>query len=153
MGRPLSLLRDCAGMAAVELALAAPILAAVVLGLIDISTSYSEKMRLEQIAHRTIERVQVSQFKTSMETTLETEAQTEAGTGSTADLTYWLECNGTKMTATSAWAAGCAPTQIIGRYVQVDVQKPHTPMFFSRWAGSNTNGSIVLHGVAGVRIQ
>ncbi len=46
-------------------------------------------------------------FKPADETTLETEARTEAGTGSTADVTYWLECNAAKMSGASAYAAGC----------------------------------------------
>ena len=140
-------------MAAVELALAAPILASMVIGLVDISMSYSEKMRLEQVAQRTIERVQVTQFKTSMETTFETEAQTEAGTGSSADLIFWLECNGTKMTGASAYTTGCTAGQTIARYVQVDVQKNFSPIMLSRFMNANANGSITLHGVAGVRIQ
>ena len=103
MARLSILLRDTAGAAAIELAMLAPVLAAMVVGMIDISTVCSDKLRLEQVSQRMIEKVQQSGFKASMETAIETEAQAGAGAGSVADLTYWLECNGVKMTGASAY--------------------------------------------------
>jgi Flp pilus assembly protein TadG len=150
MGRLAFLAREDRGSVTIELALIAPILAALLIGLVDLSTAYSNKLRLEQIANRAIERVQQNGFDTSWETTLEAEAAAAGGSGATADLTYWLECNGTKV---GTYTAGCASGVPTARYVQVEVVKSHTPIISARFAASNTNGTITVRGIAGLRIQ
>lgn len=145
--------RDNAGSVTIELALLAPLLAGMLIGLIDLSTAYSDKLRLEQVANRTIEKIQQSGFSASMETALETEAETESGTGADADLTYWLECDGVKMTGSSAYTNGCADGEENARYVQVRIQKNHTPMIMARFSRSNTDGTMTVFGTAGIRIQ
>ncbi len=154
MIRHLKLARDSAGTATIELAMLAPILAAMLIGLIDIGTSYSDKLRLEQIANRTIEKIQATTFTTSMKDDLETEAETVAGTGAVATLTYWLECNGTKMTGTTAYTAGCADGEAYARYVQLAIQKNYRPLIMGRFFRTvNSDGTITVHGAAGIRIQ
>ena len=154
MARRLTLARDRTGTATIELALLAPVLAAMLIGLIDVATSYSDKLRLEQVAQRTIEKVQASTFTTSMKTALETEAETAAGTGSDAVLTYWLECDGTKMTGTTAYDAGCADGEAYARYVQLAIQKNYKPLIIAKFFGpTNPDGTITVHGTAGIRIQ
>jgi Flp pilus assembly protein TadG len=147
-----ALARDQRGAAVIELALAAPLMATLLIGLVDLSTAYSDKLRLEQVAQRTVEKVQQKSFKPADETTLESEAQTEAGSGATADVTYWLECNGVRQTGSSAYANGCSSGQENSRYVQVDIQKTYTPIILARFAGSSTTGTFTLHGIAGIRI-
>lgn len=153
MTRLSTLARDAAGTVTIELALLAPILATMLIGLVDLSTTYSDKLRLEQVANRIIEKVQQGSFTTGMETTLETEAEAAAGTGSDADLTYWLECDGVKMTGASAYTNGCSDGQAYARYVQLDIQKTITPVILARFSGSNADGTITVHGIAGIRIQ
>ena len=148
-----SFARSDTGSVTIELALLAPLLAAMLVGLIDVSTAYSNKLRLEQVANRTIEKVQQKGFITAMEADLETEAETEAGTGANADLTYWLECDGVKMTGTSGYTNGCADGEENARYVQVRILKDYTPMIMARFASSNTDGTITVSGTAGIRIQ
>ena len=148
-----SLARDRGGAVTIELALITPVLAAMLLGLVDLSGAYSHKLRLEQVAQRIVEKVQVGTFTTGMETTLEAEAVTAAGSGSSAELTWWLECDGVRMTGSSAYTNGCANGQAYARYVQMDVQKPYTPYITARFAGSNTDGTFTVHGIAGIRIQ
>jgi Flp pilus assembly protein TadG len=145
--------QDEAGTATIELALLVPILAAMLIGLIDLSTAYSDKLKLEQVAHRAIEKVQQTGFTVSKKAALEAEAVAAAGTGATATLTYWLECNGTAMTGSSAYTNGCSSGQSYARYVEIDVQKTYTPIIMSRFAGANANGTFTLHGEAGIRIQ
>jgi Flp pilus assembly protein TadG len=149
----MSLLRDRAGNVTIELALLAPILAAMLIGLIDISTAFSDKLRLEQVAQRTVERVMQNSFSTSQEATLEAEAAAAAGSGATANLTFWLECNGTPMTGSSAYTAGCASGEPYARYVQIEIEKSYTPMILSVLGGSSMDSDIELSGVAGIRIQ
>lgn len=145
-----TLARDSAGTATIELGLVAPFLAALLIGLIDLSDAYSDKLRLEQVAQRTIEKVQQHGFTVSMETTLEAEAEAAAGDGSDADLTYWLECNGTRATD---YTAGCAEGEAYARYVQLDIQKNFAPIIPAHFASSNEDGTFTLHGIAGIRIQ
>ena len=154
MARRLTLAGDRSGNATIELALLAPILVGLLTGLIDVGTSFSDKLRLEQVAQRTIEKVQASSFTVSMQTALETEAEAAAGTGSDAVLTYWLECDGTKMTGTSAYAAGCADGEAYARYVQLAIEKNYRPLIIGRFfRNRNTDGTITVHGAAGIRIQ
>ena len=153
MMKRMALLRDNAGTATIELALLAPILAAMLIGMIDLSTAYSDKLKLEQVAQRSIEKVQQTGFTVAKKPTLEAEAAAAAGTGATATLSYWLECNGVKMTGASAYTNGCSSGQAYARYVELDVQKTYTPIIMSRFSGANTNGTFTLHGIAGIRIQ
>ena len=56
--RLLRSLRDSdSGVAVIELALTAPVLAMLTIGLVDISNGMSRKLALEQGAHRAIEKI------------------------------------------------------------------------------------------------
>ncbi len=152
MARLNLLARADRGAVTIELALIAPILATMLIGLVDIGTAFSHKLRLEQIANRAIERVQQAGFdETTMEATLEAEAIAAAGTGSTAALTFWRECAGTRATT---YLGTCTSGQSTARYVQMEVVKSHTPIIAANFSGaSNTNGTITVRGVAGIRVQ
>ena len=154
MARFSSLARDLRGAVTIELALIAPILGAMLVGLIDLSTAYSNKLRMEQIAQRTIERVQAVGFDTSYEATLEAEAiaaATAAGlTGATAELTWWLQCDGTKK---ASYTDTCTGTQAPARYAQLDIQYTFAPILVHRFSSSNADGTLTVHGIAGLRIQ
>lgn len=142
------LLRDRAGTVTIELAMVAPILAAMLIGLIDLSNAYSAKLRLEQVSQRTIERVMQTSFKVADAATLKTEAEAAAGTGTTATVTYWLECNGVKKTGSTpaaAYASGCQDGEQYARYVQVSIAKSHSALIW--------NQSWNITGVAGIRVQ
>ena len=148
-----SLWRESAGNVTIELALLAPILGAMLIGLIDLSTAYSDKLRLEQVAQRTIEKVMQKSFKVADVAGLETEAEAASGAGSNATVTYWLECNAAKMTGASAYTAGCASGEQYARYVQIEITKDYTPIILSSTVGTGMNGNITLTGKAGIRIQ
>ena len=148
MKRLSSLLRDSAGTVTIELAMVAPILAAMLIGLIDISHAYSTKLRLEQVAQRSVERVMQNSFKVADAATLKAEAEAAAGSGAVATVTYWLECNGTPVTgstAAAAFASECSEGQQYSRHVQVSIVKTHTALIWERtWN---------ISGVAGIRVQ
>lgn len=147
--RRLRIFADESGASIVEMGLAAPILATMLIGMIDLSYAYSHKLQLEQAAQRTIEKVQISSFKTTDMPGLKTEAETAAGTGSTAMVTVWLECNGTK----KAFTDSCNTGEAYARYVSVEVARNYDPFFPWRWAGANSNGTVTLEGRAGIRVQ
>ena len=154
MRRLASLMRQDGGAVAIELAIAAPVLAMMLIGLVDISTSYSTKLRLEQIAQRTVEKVQATEFKPADEEDLEAEAQVaaeEAGfEGATAAVTSWLECDGA---VASSSTTPCTDGQVSARYMQLDIQHTFAPVIAARFTNSNADGTMTVHGVAGVRFQ
>ena len=146
------------GNSVIEIALIAPVLATLLIGMVDISRAYSAKLQLEQAAYRAIEKVQGYQTSESTYSTLKTEAASAArndGFTTVADtdvvIDYWLECNGTRQ---STYDSVCTGGQTNARWVTVDIPATFTPMFQSRrWPGANSNGTFTLHGKAGLRTQ
>ena len=148
-----NLRRDERGAALVEMGLAAPVLAFLLIGMVDLSRGYSAKLQLEQIAQRTIERVQNTDYAESQKSTLQAEAAAAAGVSTSAvTVNSWLECNnsGTKLSFTASCADEDDP---YARYVEVSIDKTYTPMFKTKFAGSNADGTFTLNGKAGVRVQ
>ncbi len=58
MRNPFLIFRDERGTSIIEMALAAPLLATFLIGMVDLSRAYSAKLQVEQAAQRTIEMVQ-----------------------------------------------------------------------------------------------
>lgn len=154
-----ALLRDNRGASIIELALAAPFLATLVIGMVDVSQGYSAKVKLTQAAQRAIEKAMQGEKTTDLYDTLQQEGADAAGVATSAvTVKYWLECDGVNQnTSTSTMAADydktCNTGQTIARYVNIDITKTYTPMFATHWLGSNSDGSFTLHGKAGVRVQ
>ncbi len=144
--------RDEGGTSIIELALVAPILATLLIGMVDLSRAYSRKLMLEQAAQRAIEKIQQYQSTTSTYGTLQTEAAAAAGVPTTdVAIDFWLECNGTRA---ADYNTVCASGQTYGRWVSVDITGTFTPMFASRrWPNANPDGTFTIHGVAGMRTQ
>ena len=153
-----SLARDEGGASIIEMGLMLPILASLLIGMVDISRAYSAKLQLEQSAYRAIEKVQQYNTVESTYDTLRTEAGNAARAAGFTDVTdndvtidYWLECNGTRQTD---YDTVCSSGQTYARWITVDITAKFTPMFSSsRWPGSNTDGTYTLHGKAGLRTQ
>ena len=140
------------GNSIVELAFVAPILTTLIIGTIDLSTAYSAELALEQVAQRTIERVQSDSYQTSHNTTLETEAEAAAGTGSNATVTSWLECSGdgVKLNFNTGTCGAGVP---YARHVEIEVTKPFDPMFGAYFPGASAGGTVTLDATAGIRVQ
>ena len=153
-----SLARDDRGASIIEMGLMLPILASLLIGMIDISRAYSAKLQLEQSAYRAIEKVQQYNTVASTYDTLKSEAASAANsagfssvTASDVTIDYWLECNGTRA---SDYNTNCTSGQTYARWITVDITAKFTPMFSSsKWPGSNTDGTYTLHGKAGLRTQ
>jgi Flp pilus assembly protein TadG len=146
------LARDDRGASIVELALVAPVMASLLIGMVDLSRAYSHKLKLEQAAQRAIEKVQQYQTTTSTYGTLQTEAAAAAGvpTGNVT-IDFWLECDGTRA---GNYDSVCTNGQTYGRWVSVEINGTFSPMFRSRrWPGANTDGTFTLTGKAGMRTQ
>src|SRR5437899_7057825 len=144
MRRTKSLSADERGNSFVEMALVAPIFAALFVGMVDLSRAYSARVDLEQAAQRTIEKVQISNYQQSDDTTLKSEAETAAGAGSTATVTEWLQC-GTSTTQLDYASGTCASGVATARFIQVSITKSFTPLFTSSvFANKNADGTVTL---------
>jgi Flp pilus assembly pilin Flp len=152
------LAQDDRGASIIELALVAPILASLLIGMVDLSRAYSHKLLLEQATQRSIEKVQQYQASSSTPVLLKAEtvaAAQAAGFASTTDadvtVDFWLECDGVRA---ADYNTTCPNGQNYGRWVSVDLRGTFSPMFRSRlWPGANTDGTFTLHGQSGMRTQ
>ena len=155
---------DERGASIIELALTAPFLAALVIGMTDLARAYSYKLLIEQAAARTIEKVEQQQSvsTSSYNATLMAEAKnamSDAGYPDTTDSNYtpdsWVECStdGVTWTKTADFTTDCTSgTQ--ARYASIKITESFTPMFPSRlWPNADANGNITVTGYAEVRMQ
>ena len=147
------------GASLIEMALAAPFLAGLVVGMINVSQGYSAKVKLTQAAQRAIEKAMNGSKTTDLYDTLQQEGADAAGVATSAvTVKYWLECNGVNQNTDPSsmgedYDKVCTSGQVSARYVSIDIVKTYTPFFATRFLGSNADGSYTLHGKAGVRVQ
>jgi Flp pilus assembly protein TadG len=158
--RLLQLARDRSGTATIELALCAPILATMVIGVSDISIAYGKKLELEQAAQRAMEKVMQTTGEATPEDTIKNEAVcqyngTDSGgtclaapiTTANVTVTYSLTC----AAVATAYSEDCADGEAEVRYITVTVTDIYTPMFDLHF-GTNVDGTYHLMGQAGVRV-
>lgn len=160
MRKLFALLRDDSGASIIEMALMMPVLATLLIGMVDISRGYSAKLQLEQAAQRSIEKAMNGDKETDLFETLQDEAVAAAGVSASAvQIRYWLECGGVSQnTSPSTMKADyedkvCGSGEAQARYVNVRIEKVFTPMFSTRFAGARTDGTYLLVGEAGIRVQ
>ena len=175
MARKIRLVADEAGAAVIELALVAPVLALMTIGVVDISNAYGRKLALEQGAQRAIEKVMQTTGSTTVETTLKTEAvcqvngMNEDGTCKTSPITadnvtvtYRQECmdSGGTITSQSSNNAATFDAYVCGtvtvteaKYLEVLVTDKYTPMFTTHFGGINEDGTYHISATAGMRTK
>jgi len=168
-------IRDERGAVLIELALVAPILITMVIGVVDISNAYNQKLALEQGAQRAIEKMQQTSQDKTVDQSVKDEVVcqvngTETGQGgvetckagliTTNDVTVTdrLECidpDGTIHAFTGAGAlVDCGDNQTETRYVSVAVTSLYTPMFPIHFFGyDSTDGGYRINVTAGVRTK
>jgi Flp pilus assembly protein TadG len=155
------LARDQRGAAVIELAIIAPVIALMTVGVVDLSNGFSNKLRLEQAAQRSIEKVMQTTGITTVETTIANEAVCQVngtnsnGTCKTAPITtanvtvtHRLECNGVLTTADD-----CSVGQTESRWVMVSIWQDYTPMFSTHFAGIDSGGKYRIVARAGIRTE
>jgi Flp pilus assembly protein TadG len=165
MRRLLHLRNDERGASIVELAIVAPFFATLLIGMVDLSNGYSDKLQLEQAAQRAIEKAMQAERDDTPEDdasfyqSLQQEAAAAAGVADDAvTVKYWLECNGVSQNTSPAtmeadYEKVCSSGETYARYVTVRIQKTYTPMFSMKFAGANADGTYTLVGEAGIRVQ
>ena len=167
---------DERGAAVIELALVAPILALLMIGIVDMSNAYSRKLALEQGAQRAIEKIMQTTGSTTVEQTLTSEAvcqvnglntdgtcKTSPISASNVTVTWRVDCtdptSGSMIsqlltTAAAADAVVCAANLKTSRYIQIALTDQYTPMFPIHFAEfTSSDGSYHLAASAGVRIE
>lgn len=167
---------DQRGAAVVELALIAPVLLTMMVGVIDMSNAFSRKLALEQGAQRAIEKILQTTDDTTVEATLANEVicqvngtntngtcKTTPIVASNVVVTYRLECKNsagaiasqtsTDSTAFNAFVCGTG-TVSTARYISVAVTDKYTPLFPVHFGTFNTSdGTYHLSATAGMRMQ
>jgi Flp pilus assembly protein TadG len=166
---------DPRGAAIIELALIAPILGLMIIGIVDMSNAFSRKLALEQGAQRAIEKIMQTTANDTVEGTLKTEAvcqvngtntdgtcKTSPITTANVTVTYRLECTAaggaiTAQTSTDSDtfnAFTCAAgTLSEARYIEIAVADTYTPMFPIHFSFIDADGTYHLSATAGMRTQ
>ena len=142
-------LRDERGAAVIELALIAPILALMTMGIIDVSQAFNRKLTLEQAAQRAIEKVMQTTGKTTPAETIKAEAAAQ-GEIDEDDVTvsYRLECNGT---VEAEFDTECDPGENEARWLEVTVAGTYEPMFPMHFFGDESDKIYHMTATAGMR--
>jgi Flp pilus assembly protein TadG len=169
--RSTRLLTNEKGAAVIEMAMIAPVLALVTIGIVDMSNAYSKKLALEQGAQRAIEKIMNTTETSTVEATLANEVQCQVN-GSNVDgtcktsatqaisVTWRLDCiaaDGTITTQTTTdsatydgYVAGiCTGTK--AGYVSVNVTDKYAPLFPIHFASFNNDLTYHLSATAGTR--
>ena len=144
--------KDERGGSVVELAIIAPVLASLLIGLVDLSRAYSAKSRLEQAAERAVQKIQAYQGTSTDFSVLKAEVASAAEVPeSNVSVDNWLECNGNRQ---PDFDATCPEGQMSARWLSVDVRGEHAPLFKSRfYPNANEDGTLTLRGSASARTQ
>lgn len=142
---------DERGAAVIELALAAPLLATFVIGMIDISNAFSRKLTLEQAAQRGIEKIMQTTVNETVDETIVNEAAAAAGVDvENVTLEYWLECDGTRKD--DYHADECAETEVERRYITLALTDVYDPLLPTH-LGTEADGKYHVSAQAGIRIK
>lgn len=166
--------RDQRGTSVVELALIAPMLAAVTMGIIDLSTGFSRRMEITEAVNRTVEKIAARNFQIPSNATgpdftyIKADAAEAGGVPvSAVTVSRWLECNGVEQNDFNGTCPaddsraecqvsnpnpdlGCAP--VMARYIQVRIDTTFKPAFATIFA-RRSDGTFPVSAEAAVRIQ
>jgi Flp pilus assembly protein TadG len=155
-----SLRSDEKGAAIIELALVAPLLALLTIGVVDMSNAFNSKLRLEQAAQRSIEKVMQTTGELTVEDTIAQEAVCQYNgttdgqcndaplTTDDVTVTHRLECNGTITTDVD-----CPVGETESRWIQVKIDYDFTPMFPIHFAAINAENKYHISTIAGMRTE
>jgi Flp pilus assembly protein TadG len=141
--------RDERGVAFVEFAFLAPILAVFVLAISDLSRGIAQQMAMQSAVNRSLELLLVraptaSATDTAIDySTIRQEAATAAGvTLAQTTMSQYLMCDGTRA---AAYDSTCTTGQDTARYVSITVNK--------NFVGNLYTGTIALSATASMRVQ
>lgn len=168
---------DERGVGAIELALLAPLLALLTVGMVDLTQGVTRRSELHDAVHRTLEKVAARQFKLTnasggLDTAyLVTDAADGGGvTEEEVTVTAWLECDGEDQ-GPNSFNSDCPPlaapdpgcgdpapppgakcVPILARYVRVRIDTTYSPSF-GKVVLTDQDGKVPLFAEAAVRVQ
>ena len=141
--------RDERGAAVIELALIAPMLALLTIGIIDVSQAFGRKLTLEQAAQRAIEKVMQTTGDTTPEATIKEEAALQGGVDEDdVVVSYRLECNGEEE---ADFDIECDAGETEARWLMVTVSGSYEPMFPAHFFSDDGDKVYHMVAVAGMR--
>jgi len=147
--RLLKLRQDQRGTSLLELAIAAPVFAILLVGVADLGRGFSERYSLQQAVNRTIEMAHLGSTQPNYNFLI-AEAATAANVPqANVTLAQWLECNGTRKT----FGETCADGQQIARHITLTEQSTFTPSFGAAGYPGATNGVVPISASASLRVQ
>ena len=164
MKRIPKLCRDKRGVATIELALFAPVLAMMTIGVVDMSNAFGRKLAIEQAAQRAIEKVmQTTGVKSVADTIVDEVADQadipDADKASKIAVTYSLECDDEDpQTSTDADIFDTyecdTGTVKEARYIEVEINDVYEPMFPLHFgAYDSEKGGYPVRATAGMRTK
>ncbi|MCJ7421991.1 TadE/TadG family type IV pilus assembly protein [Sphingomicrobium astaxanthinifaciens] len=170
-----AMLADRRGSATIELALCAPVMALMVVGVVDLSMAYSRKLAIEQGAQRAIEKVMQTTTTETVHGTLGKEAAAAAQVPEDqVTVSYVRECDGTdsdisaavaavqaQLDAGKAWseidtsAMDCpSGTSLERRYLTVTIVDDFEPVINPSYVGiASKDGKFPITVETGIRTQ
>jgi hypothetical protein len=161
------------GAVTIELALLSPILVTLIIGIVDLSNSFSRKLALEQGAHRAIEKVMQTTGMATVQDTLKAEAICQVNgvnedgscgaspiTAANVSVSYRLECRTGETINSSEVRTDadefdeltCGSNEKEARYIEITITDAYEPMF-KRFFGSSPDGKYHMSATAGMRTQ
>ncbi len=164
MNRLAKLWREDRGAAIIELAIVAPVIALMTVGVVDLSNGFGTKLRVEQAAQRSVEKVMQTTGITNVETTITNEAicqfngtmpdgvtcKTAPLTVANVKVTHSLYCNNG---ATPTADVDCPAGQTESKWIKVTVQTEYKPLFPLHFTGIDANGKYNIQASAGMRTE
>ena len=144
---------NSAGTSTIELAMILPVGMLMMLGAIDSSMGFAQKLRVEAAAARAVERITAYSAVRIDYTASRVEAAAVANVDVTdVAVTNWLECNNVIQ---PNFTATCPNnTDQIARFVQVAINGKFQPTInYGEFLTTDANGFVRVQGDATVRIQ
>lgn len=140
----------------IELALSAPILATLVIGIVDLSNAYARKLSLEQAAQRGIEKI----MQTTDDDTVDRAVVNEIAAAANipvgkVSMTTKLFCTARSNGAVTekSFDSDCNPsTEWESRYIEITAVDEFVPMFPVKF-GADANGKYPIRVEVGMRTQ
>lgn len=149
------------GAAIIELAFIAPIIALMTVGVVDLSNGFGRKLKLEQAAQRSIEKVMQTTGVLSVEGTITNEAlcqyngtnadgscKTLPITSANVTVTHRVECAGVLTNADD-----CVDDDVEAKWLQVKVTDDYAPLFPLKFTGIDAGGKYHIEAIAGMRTK
>ena len=147
---PRKLARDQRGSVIIELAFIAPILATMIVGIVDLSAAYGRKLVLEQAAQRAVEKIMQTTGEDTVDDTIRNEAAAAAGIPvSQVSVAFTMTCAG----VSTNYATQCTDNSTEVRYIEISLWDTYTPIIPATFTGMNSDGTYTLTAKNGIRTQ